>query len=70
MNVLDMSLELKKILLVEKLNVAELAKKMGKSRQTLNTKFLKNNFRVDEIANIADALDYDVEITFKKRKKE
>lgn len=70
MNTLDMSLEIKKILLTENLNVTKLAEILGKKRQTLNTKFLKNNFTVEEILNIADVLDYDVEINFKKRKTE
>lgn len=41
---------------VKKVTKAELSRRMGQSKQNLNSKFQRESFRPDEIAEIADAL--------------
>lgn len=61
--------EMIRILLVKKGNIsdAELARRLGTTPQNLNNKMKRNNFKVSELEEIANALDCELEITFKDR---
>lgn len=61
--------EIVRILLVKKGNIsdAELARRLGTTPQNLNNKMRRNNFKVSELEEIANALDCELEITFKEK---
>lgn len=61
--------EMIRILLVKKGNIsdAELARRLGTTPQNLNNKMKRNNFKVSELEEIANALDCELEITFKDK---
>lgn len=46
---------------------AELARRLDTSPQNLSNQLKRDNFTVDRVREIANALGYDMEITFKKR---
>ena len=46
------------------INVVELAKRMGTSSQNLYNKFSRNNFKVQDLKEIASAVEAQVVITF------
>lgn len=58
--------EIKKILIDENLNVSKLANLLNTSSQNLTAKLKRNNLKLNDIQEIANALGYRVEISFKK----
>ena len=58
--------EIKKILIDEILNVSKLANLLNTSSQNLTAKLKRNNLKLNDIQEIANALGYHVEISFKK----
>jgi hypothetical protein len=58
--------EIKKILIDENLNVSKLANLLNTSSQNLTAKLKRNNLKLNDIQEIANALGYHVEISFKK----
>lgn len=58
--------EIKKILIDENLNVSKLANLLNTSSQNLTAKLKRNNLKLNDIQEIANALEYHVEISFKK----
>ena len=60
-----MSEKIKIVLLKRKMTVTELAKKINTSSQNLSNKLRQDNFRENELKEIAEALDCSFAITFK-----
>lgn len=58
--------EIKKILIDENLNVSKLANLLNTSSQNLTAKLKRNNLKLNDIQEIANALGYHVVISFKK----
>jgi Helix-turn-helix. len=66
---LDIAKEIKKILIDEDLNQAELADKINTSQGNLANKMKRNNFSTKEMQEIAEALGYELKIEFAKKNK-
>lgn len=64
---LDIAKEIKKILIDEDLNQAELAEKINTSQGNLANKMKRNNFSTKEMLEIAEALGYELKIEFVKK---
>ncbi len=64
---MDMSKELKKIMIDEGENISSIATKLGTTQQNLHAKFKRNNFRLNELKEIADLLGYDINVIFEKK---
>lgn len=64
---INIKLEIKKILLENEMTVKALAELMGTSQQNMNAKINKNNLKIQDIEKIADKLGYDTELKFVKR---
>lgn len=64
---MDVAKKIKIMLVTEGMNVSLLAKKLNTSNQNLFAKLKRNNFSVNEMLDIAEALGYDLKIEFKKR---
>lgn len=62
---MGMSEKIKIVLLKRKMTVTELAKKINTSSQNLSNKLRQDNFRENELKEIAEALDCSFAITFK-----
>lgn len=63
---MDMTTEIKKLMLDEKINMVGLAKRLNTSQPNLSAKFKRNNFSIKELEEIAAALNYTIEIKFIK----
>lgn len=64
---MGISKEIKKILIDEDLNQADLAEKIGTSQQNFNAKLKRDNFSNKEMQEIAEALGYELKIEFVKK---
>lgn len=64
---MGISKEIKKILIDEDLNQADLAEKIGTSQQNFNSKLKRDNFSNNEMIEIAEALGYELKIEFTKK---
>lgn len=64
---IDVSKEIKKIMIDENIGQVELAKKLNVTQQNISAKFKKNDMRISEITTILNALGYDLEINFIKK---
>ena len=55
-----------RIILVKRGNMseAELARRIGTSPQNMHNKFVRNNFTIKDLQQIATALDCNLQITF------
>lgn len=62
---MGMSEKIKIVLLKRKMTVTELAKKLNTSSQNLSNKLRQDNFRENELKEIAEALDCSFAFTFK-----
>lgn len=62
---MGMSEKIKIVLLKRKMTVTELAKKLDTSSQNLSNKLRQDNFRENELKEIAEALDCSFAFTFK-----
>ena len=56
--------KIKSILIYKDMTITELSKKLGKSVQNLSNLLKKDNFRENELKEIADKLDCDLKIEF------
>lgn len=65
---MNISKELKKIMIDENISQSELAEKLSVTQQNISAKLKKNDYRINELINIANILGYDLEINFVKRK--
>lgn len=63
---LDVTKEIQKILLEENLSKSYLAEKLNFSQANLSKKFKLNNYRINDLEEIAKAIGYKVEIKFIK----
>ncbi len=64
---MDISKEIKKIMIDMDIGQVELASKLGVTQQNISAKFKKNDFRISEMKQIADALGYELKIDFIKK---
>ena len=64
---MNISKEIKKMLIDNDMTQTELANKLGTSQGNLANKMKRNNFSVNEMNDIAEALGYDLEIKFVKK---
>lgn len=64
---MDIAKEIKKILIDENLTLTALAEKLGVTQQNMSAKLKKNDFRISEMLNIANAFGYELNIDFKKK---
>lgn len=61
---MGMSEKIKILLVKRKMTVTQLAKELGTSSQNLSNKLRQDNFRENELKEIAKALDCSFSITF------
>ena len=64
---MDIATEIRVMLARENKNISWLAKKLNTSQQNLGNKMKRNNFRVSEMLEIAELLNYDLKIEFIKK---
>lgn len=64
---MDISKEIKKIMIDMGIGQVELASKLGVTQQNISAKFKKNDFRISEMKQIAIALGYELKIEFIKK---
>ncbi len=64
---MGMAEKIKIVLLKRKMTITQLASILGSSSQNLSNKLRLDNFRENELKEIADALDCDIETTFTLR---
>lgn len=64
---MDITKEIKKIMVDEDITIVALAEKLGTSQPNLSAKFKRNNFSVNEMKEIAAVLGYELEIKFIKK---
>lgn len=64
---MDITKEIKKLLIDEDLTQADLANRINTSQGNLANKMKRNNFSVKEMQEIADALGYELKIEFIKK---
>lgn len=64
---MDISKEIKKILIEKDMTLTDLANKLGTSQQNISAKLKKNNPRISELKEIADALGYEFRIEFTEK---
>lgn len=63
---MDITKIIKKILIDENVTVSELANRLNTTQPNLSAKFKRNDFRISEIEEIADALGYTLNLEIKK----
>lgn len=61
---MDISKEIKKMMLEKDINLATLAENLNTSSPNLSAKLRKNNFRINELIEIINILGYDLKIEF------
>lgn len=66
---LDMQKIIKKFLIEQESNSAQLADKLGVSTSNIYGKYRRNTFYVSDLEKIAEAYGYEVEINFVPKKK-
>lgn len=66
---LDMQKIIKKFLIEQDSNSAQLAEKLGVTTANIYGKYKRNTFYVSDLEKIADAYGYEVEINFVPKKK-
>ena len=64
---MDISTEIRVMLARENKNISWLANELNTSQQNLGNKMKRNNFRVSEMLEIAELLNYDLKIEFIKK---
>jgi hypothetical protein len=63
---MDISTQIRKIMLDEKVNIVELAKRLNTSQPNVSAKLRRNNFNIKDLEKFSKALGYEIEIIFKK----
>lgn len=64
---MDISKMIKKILIDEDMNMSQLADKLDTSQQNLSAKLKRNNPSLKEMQEIAEALGYELNISFTRK---
>lgn len=64
---MDIATEIRVMLAKENKNMSWLASKLNTSPQNLRNKMKRNNFRVNEMIEISELLNYDLKIEFIKK---
>ena len=64
---MDISTEIRVMLARENKNISWLANELNTSQQNLGNKMKRNNFRVSEMLEIAELLNYELKIEFIKK---
>lgn len=64
---MDISKEIRKIMIDEDITLTSLAERLNVTQQNMSAKFKKNDFRVSELSSIAEAIGYEVNISFTKK---
>ncbi|MDU1279234.1 MAG: helix-turn-helix transcriptional regulator [Clostridium sp.] len=64
---MDISKEIKKIMIDENINISKLAEKIGTSQQNLSAKLKRNNPNIKDLEEIAKSLGYELKIEFIKK---
>lgn len=65
---IDISKEIKKLLIDTEMSQSDLAEKLGTSQGNLANKLKRNNFSTKEMSEIAEALGYELKIEFINKK--
>lgn len=61
---LSMAVKIRELLREKKLTIKELSSRLGKSNQNMANKLKRDNFSMNELIEIADALDSTLEVKF------
>lgn len=64
---MDIAKEIRKIMIDEDITLTSLAEKLNVTQQNMSAKFKKNDFRISELNSIAEAIGYEVNISFIKK---
>lgn len=64
---MDIATEVRVMLARENKNISWLSKELNTSQQNLSNKMKRNNFSVNEMEEIAEALGYELKIEFIKK---
>lgn len=63
---MDIATDIRVLMLQEKINMSELAEKLGTTQPNLSHKFKRNNFSIKEMQQIAESLGFNLKIEFIK----
>ncbi len=61
---LSMAEEIRKLLKEKNMTIKKLSVKIGRSNQNMANKLKRDNFSMNELIEIADALDCDLDVSF------
>lgn len=64
---MDISKELRKLLIDENMTLTILAERLNVTQPNISAKFKKNDFRISELSSIAEAIGYEMNISFTKK---
>lgn len=64
---MDIAKEIRKIMIDEDVTLTSLAERLNVTQQNMSAKFKKNDFRISELTSIAEAIGYEVNISFTKK---
>lgn len=64
---MDIAKEIRKVLIDEDITLTTLAEKLNVTQPNISAKFKKNDFRISELTAIADAVGYELNISFTKK---
>lgn len=64
---MDVAKEIRKALIDEDITLTMLAEKLNVTQPNISAKFKKNDFRISELLAIAEAIGYDLNISFTKK---
>lgn len=64
---MDIAKEIRKVLIDEDITLTMLAEKLNVTQPNISAKFKKNDFRISELHAIAEAIGYDLNISFTKK---
>ncbi|MEK5207460.1 helix-turn-helix domain-containing protein [Psychrobacillus sp. FSL H8-0510] len=63
---MELTKEIKKLLVDKEINATQLAEKIGMTQSNLSKKMASGTYSVADLEKIAEALDMQIEILFKK----
>ena len=63
---MELTKEIKKLLVDKEMNATQLAEKIGTTQSNLSKKMANGSYSVNDLEKIAEALDMTLEIQFKK----
>ncbi len=65
---LSMSIKIREILKEKNMTIKELSTKIGRTNQNMANKLKRDNFSMNELIEIAEALDSTLDVTFNRNK--